>query len=158
MVKTGSPRAYEEIDNFVKQGNEASAVKAIMRDLSDVHQRISDDADKHMGSVLSWWHQWGSIIDRVKNAIRSIGVPDSIDKQVGDQYERFAAAQRNLKQQQSMGAFGNVTSAQQALDVEKKKLDVLRQQQTVVNTQQRAQEAAAKAGVNRPGNRGGWLV
>ncbi|NRO99681.1 hypothetical protein GWC77_27955 [Paraburkholderia sp. NMBU_R16] len=43
----------EEIDNFVKQGNEAAAVKAIMLDLSNVHQRIADDADKHMGSVLS---------------------------------------------------------------------------------------------------------
>ena len=136
----------EEIDNFVKQGNEAAAVTAIMRDLSDAHEKMAAEAEKSIG-YLSWlWNAAAYSIDFYKEKLRSIGVPDSIDKQVGDQYARFEAAQRNLKQQQSMGALGNIASAQQALDIEKKKLDVLRQQQTVVNTQQRAREAAAKAG------------
>lgn len=83
---------------------------------------------------------------RAKNAIMNIGVPDSIDKQVGDQYSKVEAAERNLAQAKAMGAMGNLASAQELLDKEKARLDVLRAQQGVINTQQRAREAAAKSG------------
>ncbi|MDQ7982171.1 phage tail length tape measure family protein [Paraburkholderia sp. SARCC-3016] len=136
----------EEIEGFVKLGDTASAVNAIMRDLATAHAAVEADANAHMGAVVDWWHQLEYSVTRAKNAIMSIGVPDSIDKQVGDQYARVEAAQRNLAQQQSMGALGNLSSAQQSLDIEQRKLDVLRQQQTAVNVQQRTREAAARSG------------
>jgi lambda family phage tail tape measure protein len=136
----------EEIENFVKQGDTVSAVKAVMQDLASAHAKIEADANAHMGAVMTWWHQWGDAIDQVKAKILSIGTPDSIDKQVGDQYARVEAAQRNLKQQASMGAFGNIASAQQALDIETKKLQALRDQQTVEHKSQQQREAAAKSG------------
>lgn len=136
----------EEIDGFVKLGDTTSAVRAIMKDLANSHAAIEADADKHMGVVVDWWNQLKYSVARAKEAIASIGVPDSIDKQVGDQYAKVEAAERNLAQQRSMGMIGNLSSAQELLDKEKARLDVLRQQQGVVNTQQRLREAAAKSG------------
>ncbi|MFM0518041.1 phage tail length tape measure family protein [Caballeronia jiangsuensis] len=136
----------EEIDGFVKLGDTASAVKAIMSDLAKSHAAVEADANKHMGVVVDWWNQLEYSVTRAKNAIMGIGVPDSIDKQVGDQYAKVEAAERNLAQAKSMGAMGNLDSAQELLDKEKARLDVLRAQQGVINTQQRAREAAAKSG------------
>lgn len=141
-----SASQVEEIDNFVKLGDTASATKSIMQDLAKAHAAVEADANAHMGPVLDWWHQLEYSLSRVKDAIRSMGTPDSMDKQVGDQFARVEQAQKRLKENQQMGPFGNTAEAQAALTVELKKLDVLRQQQTVINTQQRAREAAAKGG------------
>ncbi|MCE4541386.1 MULTISPECIES: phage tail length tape measure family protein [unclassified Caballeronia] len=143
---TFSAGQIEEIDNFVKLGDTASAVKVIMQDLSKSHAAVEADANKHMGVVVDWWNQLTYSVTRAKNAIMGIGVPDSIDKQVGDQYAKVEAAERNLAQAKSMGAMGNLSSAQELLDKEKARLDVLRAQQGVINTQQRAREALAKGG------------
>jgi lambda family phage tail tape measure protein len=143
---TFSSGQVEEIDNFVKLGDNASAVKAIMQDLAKSHAAVEADANKHMGVVVDWWNQLAYSVTRAKNAIMGIGVPDSIDKQVGDQYAKVEAAERNLAQAKSMGAMGNLASAQELLDKENARLDVLRAQQGVINTQQRAREAAAKGG------------
>lgn len=136
----------EEIDGFVKLGDTASAVRAVMKDLANSHAAIEADADKHMGAVVDWWNQLKYSVTRAKEAIMSIGVPDSIDKQVGDQYAKVEAAERNLAQQRAMGMMGNLASAQELLDKENARLKVLRDQQTVVNTQQRLRESAAKSG------------
>lgn len=146
---TFSAAQVQEIENFVKQGDTLRAVTAVMQDLSSAHHKLAADADKSVGYLAWLWNAAAYSIDFYKSKLASIGVPDSVDKQVGDQYARVEAAQRNLKQQQSMGAMGNIASAQQALDIETKKLDALRQQQTVINTQQRAREAAAKGGDNK---------
>ncbi len=143
---TFSAAQIEEIDNFVKMGDTGSAVKAVMIDLANAHDRIAADADKSMGSVITWWHEWGSIIDRVKASILSVGVADSMSKQIGDQLATVQGAQRNLAQQQSMGMMGNVTMAQQQLAVEMKKLSVLRDQQAVTSKAQKDQQAAALGG------------
>lgn len=141
-----SAAQVEEIENFNKLGDTTGAVNAIMRDLSTAHARIQADADAHMGAVLDWWNQLEYSITRAKNAIMNIGVPDSIDKMVGDQYAKVEAAERNLAQQKTMGAMGNLLVAQQQLDVENAKLKTLRDQQTVVNTTQRKRESDAKSG------------
>jgi lambda family phage tail tape measure protein len=141
-----SAAQIEEIDNFVKLGDTAGATKAIMSDLVGEHAKIEADANAHMGAVLTWYRQWGDVIDQVKAKLFSIGTPDSIDKQVGDQYARVEAAQARLKQNQQMGGFGNVGEAQAALAVELKKLDVLRQQQTVEHQTQQQRERDAKGG------------
>ncbi|MGG1947050.1 phage tail length tape measure family protein [Trinickia sp. NRRL B-1857] len=141
-----SAAQVEEIDNFVKQGDTARAVKAVMQDLSSAHEKMAADAEKSVGYLAWLWNAAAYSIDFYKSKLQNLGVPDSVDKQVGDQFARVEAAQRNLKQQQSMGAMGNISSAQQALDIEMQKLNVLRQQQGEVNKLQRAREAAAKAG------------
>lgn len=137
----------EEIANFVKQGDTASAVKAVMQDLANSHAAIEKDANAHMGSVLTWYHQWEDIIDRVKAKILNIGAPDSMDKQVGDQFARVEAAQAELASAKKQGASADyIRYAQAELATEQQKLQVLRDQQTVVNTTQRAKEQAAKSG------------
>jgi lambda family phage tail tape measure protein len=142
---TFSAAQIEEIDNFVKLGDTAGATRAVMQDLARAHAAVEADANAHMGVVVDWWHQLEYSVTRVKNAIMNIGVPDSMDKQVADQYAKVEAAQRNYDQSKG-GAQFSVDQAKQALDVEMQRLNVLRQQQTVINTQQRAREAAAKGG------------
>lgn len=136
----------EEIENFVKLGDTADATKVILSGIATSHAAIEADANAHMGAVLTWWTQFKDTVGQVKASILSIGMPDSIDKQVGDQYARVESAQANLKQQQAMGAMGNLASAQQALDIETKKLQVLRDQQGTEHKTQQAREQAAKGG------------
>jgi lambda family phage tail tape measure protein len=136
----------EEIDNFVKQGDTASAVKSIMLDLASAHGKVADDADKHMGSVLKWWNQWGDIINRVKNSIMNIGVPDGITTQVGNQLATVEAVQRSINDQRRMGNLAAARAAEAQLGVEQKKLQVLRDQQAEEFKAQRAKEANAKSG------------
>ncbi|CAB3795485.1 phage tail length tape measure family protein [Pararobbsia alpina] len=142
---TFSAAQVEEIDNFVKLGDTAGATNAIMRDLANSHAAIEADANAHMGAVLDWWNQLKYSVTTVRNAISNIGVPDSIDKQVGDQFAKVEAAQKALAAIQGGSSF-SVDAAKQQLAVEMQKLDVLRQQQTVVNSAQRAREASAKSG------------
>ena len=136
----------EEIDNFVKLGDTASATGVILRGLVGAHEAIESDADKHMGSVMRWWNDWANIIARVKNAIMNIGVPDGITKQVGDQLAVVEATQRNINDQRRMGNLMAATAAERQLAVEQKKLDVLRNQQAEEFKAQKAKEAAAKSG------------
>jgi lambda family phage tail tape measure protein len=143
---TFSAAQIEEIENFVKMGDTGSAVKAVMIDLANAHDKIAADADKNMGSVITWWHQWGDTIDRVKAGILGIGVADSVSKQIGDQLATVQGAQRNLAQQQSMGMMGNVTMAQEQLATETKKLSVLRDQQAVTFQTQKASQQSALGG------------
>jgi lambda family phage tail tape measure protein len=116
-----------------------------MRDLAKSHAAVEADANAHMGPVLDWWHQFEYTVTRAKNAIMSIGTPVTIDKQVGDQFAKVEAAQRNLDQMRGGSQF-SVEQAKQELAVEMEKLNVLRAQQTTINTTQRAREAAAKSG------------
>ncbi|OWJ59138.1 phage tail length tape measure family protein [Paraburkholderia caledonica] len=142
---TFSAAQVEEIDNFVKLGDTAGATKAIMQDLAKSHAAVEADANAHMGVVVDWWHQLEYSVTRVKNAIMNIGVPDTIDKQVGDQYAKVEAAQRNYDRSKGGSQF-SVDQAKQALDVEVQKLNVLREQQGVVNKAQRQREQDAKSG------------
>jgi lambda family phage tail tape measure protein len=143
---TFSAAQVDEIENFVKQGDTASAVKEIMLDLASAHDKIAADADKNMGSVINWWHEWGDVISRVKAGILGIGVPDSMTKQIGDQMARISAAQLNITEQQALGMHGNVVLAQQQLEAENKKLGVLRDQQAVTFQTQKKQQATAVGG------------
>lgn len=142
---TFSAAQVEEIDNFVKLGDTAGATKAIMQDLAKSHAAVEADANAHMGVVVDWWHQLEYSVTRVKNAIMNIGVPDTLDKQVGDQYAKVEAAQRNYDRSKGGSQF-SVDQAKQALDVEVQKLNVLREQQGVVNKAQRQREQDAKSG------------
>ncbi|WP_201696842.1 phage tail tape measure protein [Paraburkholderia hiiakae] len=141
---TFSAAQVEEIENFVRAGDAAAAQKAAMLDLISAHEQVAASAEKNVGIVMQYWNDWGRIIDRVKNAIMNIGVPDDITKQVGDQLARVEADQRNLAQQQSMGAMGAVAQAKEQLDLDMKRLNVLRDQQAVQFKSQRdaAQRAA----------------
>jgi lambda family phage tail tape measure protein len=143
---TFSAAQIEEIENFVKMGDTGSAVKAVMLDLANAHDKIAADADKNMGAVITWWHEWGSIIDRVKASILGIGVPDSTSKLIGDQMARVSAAQLNITEQQALGMHGNVALAQQQLAAETKKLGVLRDQQAVQFQAQKATQKTAVGG------------
>jgi len=142
----------DEIEGFVRAGDAASAQKAIMLDLIAAHDKVQASVDKakQNGGFLADLKQgWLDIVDVVsmyKNMIVNIGVPDGITKQVGDQLAKVEAAQRNLAQQQSMGALGNLTLAQEQLAVEQKKLATLRDQQSVTFKQQRKAESDAKGG------------
>jgi len=135
----------EEIANFVKLGDTVGAVKLVLQDLSKSHAAIEADANAHLG-VVSWlWDAATFSVNKYKNAIMSIGVPDSIDKQVGDQYAKVEAAQRNYDLSKG-GAQFSADQAKQALDIEVQKLNVLRDQQSVVNKAQRQREQDARSG------------
>jgi lambda family phage tail tape measure protein len=143
---TFSASQVEEIENFVKLGDTASATRAIMQDLANSHAAIEEDANKHMGAVERWWTDWASIVGRVKTAIMGIGIPDGITKQVGDQLSVVEAVQRNITDQRRMGNLAAARAAEQQLAVEQKKLDVLRDQQAAEFKAQRAREQSASGG------------
>lgn len=138
----------EEIENFVKQGDTASAVRAVLHDLASAHERVAADADKNMGSVLRWWHQWGAIIDRVKGSIMNIGVPSTLTQQIGEQLAKVEQMQGALAAHSGAAVNGpnGLISAREALAIEMKKLDVLRDQQAEQFKAIRQREADAKAG------------
>ncbi|MFP3798709.1 phage tail tape measure protein [Paraburkholderia sp. SIMBA_027] len=140
---TFSAAQVEEIENFVRAGDAASAQKAAMLDLVSAHEQVAASAEKNVGIVMQYWNDWGRIIDRVKNAIMSIGVPDSLEKQVGDQLARVEQAQRNFDQLKGASSF-SVDAAKQTLAAETEKLNVLREQQSVqFKTQRDAAQRAA---------------
>lgn len=140
---TFSGAQVEEIENFVRAGDAASAQKAAMLDLVSAHEQVAASAEKNVGIVMQYWTDWGRIIDRVKNAIMTIGVPDSLEKQVGDQLARVEQAQRNFDQLKGASSF-SVDAAKQTLAAETEKLNVLRDQQAVqFKTQRDAAQRAA---------------
>ncbi|MDR8398282.1 phage tail tape measure protein [Paraburkholderia sp. USG1] len=140
---TFSAAQVEEIENFVRAGDAASAQKAAMLDLVSAHEQVAASAEKNVGIVMQYWTDWGRIIDRVKNAIMTIGVPDSLEKQVGDQLARVEQAQRNFDQLKGASSF-SVDAAKQTLAAETEKLNVLRDQQAVqFKTQRGAAQRAA---------------
>ncbi|KAF1064944.1 phage tail tape measure protein [Burkholderia gladioli] len=139
---TFSAAQVEEIVNFVRAGDAASAQKAAMLDLISAHESVAASAQKNIGIVAQYWSDWGRIIDRVKNAIMSIGVPDDLGKQVGDQLARVEAAQKAVSQLQGASTF-SLDQAKQQLAVETARLNVLRDQQAVQFKTQR--EAAQRA-------------
>ncbi len=128
---TFSAAQVEEIVNFVRAGDAASAQKAAMLDLISAHESVAESAQKNIGIVAQYWSDWGRIIDRVKNAIMSIGVPDDLGKQVGDQLARVEAAQKAVAQLQGASTF-SLDQAKQQLAVETERLNVLRNQQAVL--------------------------
>lgn len=138
----------EEIENFVKQGDSAAAVRAVMRDLASAHEKVAADADKNMGSVLRWWRDWGAIIDRVKGSIMNIGVPSTLTQQIGEQLAKVEQLQGALRAHSGAAVNGpnGLISAREALDIEMKKLDVLRNQQAEQFKAIRQREADAKGG------------
>ncbi|AGK46555.1 prophage tail length tape measure family protein [Burkholderia thailandensis MSMB121] len=145
---TFSAAQIEEIDNFVKQGDTASAVRAVMRDLASAHEKVAADADRSMGSVLRWWRDWGAIIDRVKGSIMSIGVPSTLTQQIGEQLAKVEQLQGALRAHSGAAVNGpnGLISAREALDIEMKKLNVLRDQQATQFKAIRQREADAKGG------------
>ncbi|WP_038777156.1 phage tail length tape measure family protein [Burkholderia pseudomallei] len=145
---TFSAAQIEEIDNFVKQGDSASAVRAVMRDLASAHEKVAADADRNMGSVLRWWRDWGAIIDRVKGSIMNIGVPSTLTQQIGDQLAKVEQLQGALRAHSGAAVNGpnGLISAREALDIEMKKLNVLRDQQAAQFKAIRQREADAKGG------------
>ncbi|MBR8084565.1 phage tail tape measure protein [Burkholderia vietnamiensis] len=136
----------QEIENFARAGDAAAAQKAAMLDLAAAHEKIAQDADKNMGTVLGWWNDWKSIIDRVKTSIMNIGVPDGITKQVGDQLAVVEQVQRNINDQRRMGNNSAATAAERQLAVEMQRLNVLRDQQAVQFKAQRQKEQDARSG------------
>lgn len=138
----------EEIENFVKQGDTASAVRSVLRDLASAHEKVAADADKNMGSVLTWWRQWGAIIDRVKGSIMNIGVPSTLTRQIGEQLAKVEQLQGALRAHSGAAVNGpnGLISAREALAIEMKKLDVLRNQQAEQFKATRQREADAKGG------------
>ncbi|VBR61743.1 tail component of prophage CP-933K [Burkholderia pseudomallei] len=138
----------EEIENFVKQGDSAAAVRAVMRDLASAHEKVAADADKNMGSVLRWWRDWGAIIDRVKGSIMSIGVPTTLTQQIGEQLAKVEQLRGALAAHSGAAVNGpnGLISAREALAIEMKKLDVLRAQQSEQFKATRQREADAKSG------------
>ncbi|MCO8580357.1 phage tail length tape measure family protein [Burkholderia multivorans] len=138
----------EEIENFVKQGDTASAVRAVMRDLASAHEKVAADADRSMGSVLRWWHDWGAIIERVKGSIMNIGVPSTLTQQIGEQLAKVEQLQGALRAHSGAAVNGpnGLISAREALDIEMKKLNVLRDQQAAHFKAIRQREQDAKGG------------
>ncbi|MEX3556389.1 MAG: phage tail length tape measure family protein [Burkholderia gladioli] len=138
----------EEIENFVKQGDTAGAVRAVMKDLASAHDKVAADADRNMGSVLRWWREWGAIIDRVKGSIMNIGVPSTLNQQIGKQLAKVEQMQKALAAHSGAAVNGpnGLISARDALAIEMKKLDVLRDQQAEQFKAIRQREADAKGG------------
>ncbi|WP_232465740.1 phage tail length tape measure family protein [Burkholderia ubonensis] len=138
----------EEIENFVKQGDTASAFRTVLNGIAGAHEKIAADADKHMGAVLTWWRQWGAIIDRVKGAIMNIGVPSTLTQQIGEQLAKVEQLQGALAAHSGAAVNGpnGLISAREALAIEMKKLDVLRDQQAEQFKAIRQREKDAKEG------------
>jgi len=138
----------EEIENFVKQGDTASAYRTVLSGIAVAHEKIAADADKHMGSVLTWWRQWGAIIDRVKGSIMNIGVPSTLTQQIGEQLAKVEQMQAALATHSGAAVHGpnGLISAREALAIEMKKLDVLRDQQAEQFKALRQREKDAKEG------------
>ncbi|KVR22954.1 phage tail protein [Burkholderia ubonensis] len=138
----------EEIENFVKQGDTASAFRTVLNGIAGAHEKIAADADKHMGAVLTWWRQWGAIIDRVKGSIMNIGVPSTLTQQIGEQLAKVEQLQGALAAHSGAAVNGpnGLISAREALAIEMKKLDVLRDQQAEQFKAIRQREKDAKEG------------
>lgn len=136
----------EEIERFVKLGDTVSATAAAMRDIVTAQDEVSASAQENMGAVAKLWDALKFGVNYYKNAINSIGIPDGVTQQLTDQLTVVQAAQRNLAQQKSMGSMGNLTMAQQQLDIETKKLNVLRDQQAVDFKRTKSREGAGKSG------------
>lgn len=146
---TFSAAQIEEIANFVKMGDTASATNAVLKDLTAAHAQAEKDGTHATSSIAQGWRDIVEVVTMYKNMIANIGAPASLTKQIGDQMAAVDAAKKDLALQQSMGAMGKTSYAQAQLDIEQKKLDVLRDQQGVMFNQQRAQEAGSKSGDNK---------
>jgi lambda family phage tail tape measure protein len=145
---TFSAAQIEEIENFVKLGDTTGAYNSILRDLTAAHAQAAKDGTAATSSIAQGWKDIVEVVNMYKNMIANLGAPASLTKQIGDQMAAVDAAKKDLALQQSMGAMGKTSYAQAQLEIEQKKLDVLRDQQAIIFTQQKQKEKDAQSGDN----------
>jgi len=136
----------EEITSFVKLGDTVGATAAAMRDIVKAQDEVAASAQDNMGAVAKLWDALKFGANYYKDAVMSLGVGTGITQRVAEQLAVVEAAERTLAKQKAAGGHGSTYGAQQQLDIETKKLNVLRDQQAVEFKRTRSRENAGKSG------------
>ncbi|OXI42119.1 phage tail protein [Burkholderia aenigmatica] len=142
----------EEIENYVKAGDKASAYKAILRDLAGAHDAFANNATQNIGFVQRWWN---SLIATVKNysaAVMNVGTPAGTIEKLRAQTEVVADLQKSIQDQATTHGNKAAVSAsvldanKRQLAVELAKLNALRGQLDAEEKMRQSREGAAKGG------------
>jgi lambda family phage tail tape measure protein len=141
----------EEIENFVKQGDQASATKTIMDALVGVHAQMAADADANMGTVVRWWHAFKDAVIGAKEAIVNIGTQGSLTQQIAEQTARTNQAQARYNSFKNYDPdAGEAKQSLQDLQDQQQALQKLLTLQKNLSDEQKSHAAGdAKVAVNR---------
>ncbi|MEX3630039.1 MAG: phage tail length tape measure family protein, partial [Burkholderia sp.] len=136
----------EEIDNFVKAGDTASAYKAILRDLIGAHDNLGAEGARQIGTLHKALLLFLGDVKDALNRIGSIGIPPGTIEKLKDQTAVVLGIRRNIAQQTLTGNNFAAAQAKEQLVPELAKLNALRLQLDTEEKLRKKREEDARRG------------
>lgn len=120
-----SAAQYQLAVQYAETGDKAGAAKVVIDALHDSHQRMTTDAGKDIGLVMTIWQGWKSLIIEVDQLLgRAIG-PSTYASQMEVAQKRYlgsTARLENLKAAKDGGNKQLIEQVQAAVDADQKEL------------------------------------
>lgn len=68
---------YELAKGYQDAGDKAGAAKVVIDALNGAQQKLADDGARQVGTLVRWYNEWLTGINKIKSALGSLGAPDS---------------------------------------------------------------------------------
>lgn len=132
------------IKSLSDEGKQAQATIEVLKALNEEHDRMHPP--KEAGAIMTWWKEWGIVIGKVSEYIKSIGIKESTFDQINDALRTRASLETQLSNAQRLGNSTLEFSLTNQLEANKKIINSLREVQDQAKKTADAQNAFGKTG------------
>lgn len=145
---TLTAQQYLLAKGLAEVGDKAGATRVVLDSLRDAHTRMYEGASKQVGFLQKFYEDWSRGIDKIGEALKSIGRPDTNAEKINSAFTFRAQLETQLQSAEKYGDQARVTYLKNQLDANKAIINALRDKVDAEKEVARVQQETATKAVS----------